>query len=146
MTSDDYSADALWTARVGYSRIDTHATFGQRVFDRLARIVPYWRVSDDAWALSDDSHLCGLGVLRNYGGALLVVPVDSGGDNAIAQLSALSQGNISFEYGRIGNVLVLINDGVYPLGMLQPSIRQFACLAWSAKDESLAQHIIKDKP
>ena len=50
--------------------------FPRLVFEYLASIVPYWRVSDDAWPLTDGSHLAGIGVLRNYGGGLLVVPCE----------------------------------------------------------------------
>jgi hypothetical protein len=49
-------------------------SFGRILFAYLTTLVPDWRVSDEAWSLDDDSHLCGFGVQRNLGGELLVVP------------------------------------------------------------------------
>ncbi|HEY1977380.1 MAG TPA: hypothetical protein VGG89_12575 [Candidatus Baltobacteraceae bacterium] len=49
------------------------ASFGQEIFAFLTTLVPYWRVSDDAWLLQDGSHLSGIAVLRNFGGDVLVV-------------------------------------------------------------------------
>ena len=47
--------------------------FGMELFEYVRTLVPYWRVSDDAWPLSNASHLCGIGVLRNYGGQAMVM-------------------------------------------------------------------------
>jgi len=50
------------------------ASFRQELFAYITSIVPFWRVTDDAWLLCNESHVSGIGVLRNYGGDVLVVP------------------------------------------------------------------------
>ena len=49
-------------------------SFGSLVFEHLKTLVPFWRVCDEAWLLGND-YLVGIGVERNYGGQLLVVPL-----------------------------------------------------------------------
>jgi hypothetical protein len=48
--------------------------FGSVIFEYLKTIVPYWRICDEAWHVTEDPYLGGIGVERNYGGQLLVIP------------------------------------------------------------------------
>jgi hypothetical protein len=48
--------------------------FSKLVFDYLQTLVPYWRVCDEAWPVGDE-HLIGIGVERNYGGKVTIVPL-----------------------------------------------------------------------
>jgi len=41
-------------------------------------LVPYWRICDKAWHIGENIYLAGIGVERNYGGQLLVIPVADG--------------------------------------------------------------------
>jgi hypothetical protein len=53
-------------------------SFGVSVFEYLKTLVPQWRLCDEAWLLGED-HLVGIGLERNYGGQLMVVPWPDGG-------------------------------------------------------------------
>ncbi len=53
-------------------------TFSRQVFEFLKTVVPFWRISDEARLLSDGTYLVGIGVERNYGGQILVLPISQG--------------------------------------------------------------------
>jgi hypothetical protein len=142
---NDYSPEALWTGLIRNREPDPSAPFGQRVYDRIVRLVPCWRASTDAWSLSDGSHLVGIGVLRNYGGDLLVITIDSREDETIGQLVAVLGGDLSLRNGRIENVLVVFDDSVLRFEELPRTLWQLERLPWSSA-ASLALYIIKDNP
>jgi hypothetical protein len=50
-------------------------SFDQDLYSYVETLVPYWRVCDEAWPLGED-HLVGIGVLRNHGGQVMVLPWD----------------------------------------------------------------------
>lgn len=142
---EKYSAENLWIALIGDRAIDASAPFGQRVYDRIVRLVPYWRASTEAWLLSDDSYLVGIGVLRNYGGDLMVVDVDSLDNDSIRQLVGLARGDLSLQVGSLSNILLMLDDSALTVDDLPPLLGQFERLLWSSA-ESLAQYVISDEP
>lgn len=142
---DEYSPQALWTAFVGRRELDGSAPFGQRAYERIVRLVPYWRASTEAWRLSNDSYLVGIGVLRNYGGDLMVITIDSLDDEAIGQLLALLQRDISLEHGRIENIFVLVDDALIGFDELPATLGRLDRLRWSDA-EALVKYVTKDEP
>lgn len=142
---DEYSAEALWTALVGDRELDSSAPFGQHVYERIVRLVPYWRASTEAWRLSDDSYLVGIGVLRNYGGDLMVITIDSPGYEAVGQLCALLRGELSLTNGRLENILVLIDDRLIGFDELPPELGRLECMRWSSAAD-LEQYVTRDAP
>lgn len=70
----------------GFEILRGRERFGTELFHYLASILPYWRVSDDAWRLTDDNYLAGIGVLRNKGGDALVIPWDANDERRLRDL------------------------------------------------------------
>lgn len=138
---DDCSPEALWISMVD----DRGAQFEQRVYDRIVRLVPYWRVSMDAWSLSDNAHLAGIGVLRNYGGDLMVLAIDSSEDTRIGRLAAVLRGELALRNGRIENILVVFDDSVLRFEELPPALGQLNLLPWSSA-MVLPRYVVKDNP
>ena len=104
----------------------------------ITTLVPYWRVSDEAWPIGDD-HLVGIGVLRKYGGQVIVLPWD---DNASSRLARLR--------GKLGPVfdkVVVVVDDRTPgdIGAIEALLEPIAVVPWSRRAE-LEKFIIKDTP
>jgi hypothetical protein len=116
-------------------------SFGGIVFDYLKTAVPYWRLSDEAWSLGDE-HLIGIGVLRNYGGQLMVVPWSDGGSMPHPSWPdvgpALDAAGIPLD-----RVIVVIDDrdGDGPSRRPTP----FVEITWSQR-EQLKEYVVKDQP
>lgn len=142
---DEHSAEALWAALVGNRELDRSAPFGQRVYERIVRLVPYWRASTEAWLLSDDSYLVGIGVLRNYGGDLMVITIDSLEDEVIGQLVALLQGKLSLEDRKLENILIVVDDSILGFDDLPAALGRLESLRWSSA-AALARYVIRDEP
>lgn len=108
----------------------------RELFEYIATIVPYWRVSDEAWPLKGE-YLTGKGVLRNDGGQVMVMVWN---DDTRRQLARLREmlGDLS------SRIVVIVDDeGVEDLDGIAATVRPIAVLPWSRK-ANLASFIIKD--
>lgn len=113
-------------------------TFGSELFEYITTVVPHWRVCDEAWAIASD-HLTGIGVLRNYGGQVMVMPWD---EHTHRQL-------VGFR-GLLGpllkRIVVVVDDREAEDSEVVPAIlAPIAVLPWSRRSE-LAAFVIKDAP
>ncbi len=116
------------------------ADFGMELFDYVRTLVPYWRVSDDAWLLSDESHLCGLGVLRNYGGQVMVMEWDP---DVHQQLTSLRDSDEKIDFNRV--VVVVDDRAITHWEKIQTDLAPVNVTPWS-KRETLAEILIRDQP
>jgi hypothetical protein len=115
------------------------SVFGSELFQYITTLVPYWRVSDDAWRLgNDDSYLTGIEVLRNYGGSAMVIPWDENRRKELSELGAGKRVNLS-------RLIVVVDDRVEDWRTIEDIMAPIAVLPWSRRDE-LAVSIIKDSP
>lgn len=113
-------------------------TFSQEVFEYLTTLVPYWRVSDEGWPLGEDDHyLTGIGVERNFGGQVMVVPWD---DDSRQQL-----GDFAKSLGPLTERIIAMIDDREPQDMesIAATISPIAMLPWSRRSE-IATFIVKD--
>jgi hypothetical protein len=110
--------------------------FGQELFEYLTTLVPYWRVSDEAWPLEKD-HIRGIGVLRNYGGAVMVMPWN---DDTRAQLARFRE-HLDPLLKRI--VVVVDDREIADWGAASATLAPIALLPWSRRNQ-LASFVIKD--
>ncbi|HEY8297307.1 MAG TPA: hypothetical protein VIG32_04715 [Candidatus Baltobacteraceae bacterium] len=119
-------------------------TFGQEVCEYIMTLVPFWRVSTEAWKLSDDNYLVGIGVLRNFGGDLMVATLGSADEDDAEQLRLIASGKLTLRCGSIDNIVVVYDhrNGLraenFALGDLYPIV------AWSSAAE-LQTYVIRDK-
>lgn len=112
------------------------STFGQELFKYIATVVPYWRVCDEGWPLADD-YLTGIGVLRNYGGQVMVLPWNEDARQQLARFRELL-GSLS------KRIVVVVDDReVDDLEAILAILSPIAVLPWSRRTE-LARFIIKD--
>lgn len=102
-------------------------------------MVPYWRVSDDAWNLGEDSYLTGIGVLRNYGGDVIVIPWEEDRHQELLRLLRADSGV------DLQRVTVVIDDRTEAWQVIAEELAPITVLPWSRRDE-LIQRILKDKP
>ena len=111
-------------------------TFGQELFEHITTVVPYWRVCDEAWALADD-HLTGIGVLRNYGGQVMVLPWSQ---NTRRQLARFRE-----QLGPLSKRIIVVVDDREPEDMeaISTMLTPITVLPWSRRDE-LASFVVKD--
>jgi hypothetical protein len=118
------------------------ATLGQELFVYLATIVPYWRVSDDAWLLYDEAHLCGIGVLRSYGGDVLVIPW-SEDPELLRCLRLPRMGSALPDYDRR---IVIVDDrkGEH-WELVEKRISPVPVIPWSDRPR-LSEYVIRDAP
>ncbi len=117
------------------------SSFGELVFEYLKTVVPHWRLCDEAWLLGDD-HLVGIGVERNYGGQMLIVPL-SGGDVVPHQdwpdiLPALEAAAIALD-----RVVVVLDDRAERPQYYQST--PFPKVLWSER-EQLSTWVVRDTP
>ncbi|HTJ24984.1 MAG TPA: hypothetical protein VMA36_02365 [Candidatus Limnocylindria bacterium] len=123
--------------------------FQQAVFAYITTLVPYWRVSDDAWPLSDGSYLAGIGVLRNYGGDAMVVPLTALEDEALPELLKVLTGQVEsvIARGSIAARLVIVLDDRFGdlRKQLPPEMECATIVSWSNR-EALAQYVGGDAP
>jgi hypothetical protein len=120
----------------------TRATLGHQLFDYLASIVPYWRVSDDAWSLCDESHLVGIGVLRNYGGDVLVIPWSE--DPELVRCLRLPRiGSAVPDYDR--RIVVVDDRSGAQWELVQKRLFPMPVVPWSER-RRLADFVIRDAP
>jgi hypothetical protein len=112
--------------------------FGQELFAYITTLVPYWRVCDEAWALDEgDDHLTGIGVLRNYGGQVLIVPWD---DSACGQLAHVHKRLKTF----FDRIMVVVDDRKSEdLEAIRAICSPIVVLPWSRRAE-LAAFVVKD--
>jgi hypothetical protein len=129
--------------------ITSMAGFGREVWDYVSTLVPYWRLSDEAWSLDSawppepDSHLIGIGVLRNYGGDVIVIPWD---ENDGRQRSSIRKANELLDPNRLRRVVVIVDDcSTIDLVNVAKKVAPIAVLPWSLRNE-LSQIVIKDEP
>jgi hypothetical protein len=129
--------DAVKRFRIG----SAEPRFGALVFDYLKTVVPFWRLCDEAWALGED-HLVGIGVLRNYGGQLMVVLQSDGWSKPHPAWPNIEPALEAAGYSR-DRIVVVVDDrsGV-------PEVRQtmqFPQVLWSER-ERLKDYLVKDEP
>jgi hypothetical protein len=113
-----------------------YPSFGREVFEYITSLVPYWRVTDEAWPVEDD-HLTGIGVERNYGGQVMVLPWS---EDAKARLALL--------HGLLGplskRIVIVVDDReIEQLDPIFAIATPIVVLPWSRRSE-LASIIIKD--
>lgn len=120
-------------------------TFGQEVCEYILTLVPYWRVSTEAWKLSDDNYLVGIGVLRNYGGDLMVSTLRSPDEDDAEQLRRIASGKLTLQCGAIGNILVVYDDLRNPRPDCFALGDTYPMLPWSSANE-LSRYVIRDTP
>jgi hypothetical protein len=125
------------------SRIDTRIVraFVRELFEYLTTLVPYWRVCDEAWPIigAGDRHLTGIGVLRNYGGQVMVMPWN---EDTRQQLAWFRESLDPL----LDQVVVVVDDrepedleGISAMGTA------VTVLPWSRRAELVA-FVIKDRP
>jgi hypothetical protein len=116
------------------------ATFSSEVFNFIKTLVPYWRVSDDAWRLADGSYLTGIGVLRNFGGSVMVIPWDK---DRHQQLAALRFSTESLPFDR---VIIVVDDRIEAAWeRIADDLSPFTVSPWSRRNE-LAGCLANDRP
>ena len=110
-------------------------TFGQELFKHITTVVPYWRVCDEAWLLGGD-HLTGIGVLRNYGGQVMVLH----GTKTLAQLARFRE----LLEPLLTRIVVVVDDRESEdLEAISAMLSPIAVLPWSRRTE-LARFIVND--
>lgn len=118
------------------------SSFGSELFTYITTLVPYWRVNDEAWPLDAESeppYLSGIGVLRNYGGQVMVVP---GEDSSLETLSSILERK-PFDAPR---VIVVVDDrDGQDWHNIAARVSPVRVLPWSRRDE-LRGFVIKDEP
>jgi hypothetical protein len=113
------------------------ATFGQELFKYIKTVVPYWRVCDEAWLLANDDYLTGIGVLRNYGGEVMVMPWGEHTRDQIARFRELLKPFLK-------RIVVVIDDRApKDVEAISAMLAPIAVLRWSHRSE-LAAFVIKD--
>src|ERR1700757_4634160 len=85
-------------------------TFGQEVYEYIVTLVPYWRATTEAWLLSNERYLVGIGVLRNYGGDLMVVTLQSPEEKEADQLRLILSDKLRLLQGSLDNIVVVYDD------------------------------------
>lgn len=104
--------------------------------------MPYWRVTDEAWPLGEESesrYLNGIGVLRNYGGQVMVVP---GEESPLETLRSILERK-SFDTQR---VIVVVDDrDGQDWHDVAARVSPVRVLPWSRRDE-LTRFVLKDEP
>jgi hypothetical protein len=114
------------------------ATFEQDLYNYVETLVPYWRVCDEAWPLGEDN-LVGIGVLRNYGGQVMVLPWNQ---NTSDQLRRLREQLEPF----LKHIIVVVPDcESEELEAIDASVAPVEILLWSRRTD-LANFVIKDSP
>jgi hypothetical protein len=114
------------------------STFGQELFKHITTVVPYWRACDEAWPLADD-HLTGIGVLRNYGGQVMVLPWSEDTRRQLVRLRELLE--------PISKRIIVVVDDREPedVEAISAMLTPIVVLPWSGRSE-LAKFVIKDSP
>jgi hypothetical protein len=113
-------------------------SFKSELFEYVTTVVPYWRVCDEAWPIGGD-HLTGIGVLRNYGGQVMVMPW---GHDTRLQLSSFRELLGPF----MKQIIVVIDDREHEgAEAAVAELAPIVVLPWSRRSE-LAAFIIKDAP
>jgi hypothetical protein len=111
-------------------------TFVQEVFKYITSVVPNWRVSDEAWLLEGD-YLTGIGVERNYGGQVIVLPWD---DDTRQQLVSVGRRLEPF----LKRIAVVVDDrDTENVEAISKAIAPVLLIPWSHRAE-LASFVIKD--
>jgi hypothetical protein len=115
------------------------STFSHDLADHIMTLVPYWRVCcDEAWALGDD-HLIGIGVERNYGGQVMVLPWS---EDTRQQLTRFREQLAP----RLKRIVVVVDDREpEDLEAISAMLTPITMLPWSRRTE-LARFVIKDTP
>lgn len=116
-------------------------TFGVLVFDYLKTLVPSWRLCDEAWVLAGD-HLVGIGVERNYGGQLMVVPDPEGSAKPHPAWPDIEPSLEAAGYTP-ERVVVVIDDRDGAKNGRRST--RFPEIRWSER-EQLMDHVVKDRP
>lgn len=124
--------------RITRYQVATVATFGQELFEYITTIVPRWRVCDEAWPLVG-GHLTGIGVLRNYGGQVMVLPWTENARRQLAHfhdlIAPLSE-----------RIVVVVDDrDLEDVESTSAMLSPITVLPWSRRTE-LAKFVIKDNP
>jgi hypothetical protein len=115
-------------------------TFGKELFQHIAAIVPYWRVSDGAWNIGGNEYLAGIEVLRNYSGSVMVIPWE---DERRQELVELRGPGSSVDLQR---VLVVVDDRtVASWQAIETELAPIRVLPWSHRDKLVAT-VVKDAP
>ena len=115
------------------------AGFGTEVFQYLTTLVPSWRVCDEAWYVADDCYLAGIGVLRNHGGQVLLIPWE---ECRRKELLGLRDGR----HIQLDRVVVVVDDrSESRWATIRDDLAPMAVVPWSRRGE-LALTIIKDQP
>lgn len=117
--------------------------FGREVFQYLVEIVPYWRVSDDAWMLSDGSYLTGIGVLRNFGGNVLVVPFSTNDTELSERLTKISDGELTVWAGNQRIEVVIDDRQGSDSGAVSRQLAGLTVVCWSHRKD-LVRFVVKD--
>jgi hypothetical protein len=111
-------------------------TFGKELFEHITTVVPYWRVCDEAWPLAGD-HLTGIGVLRNYGGQVMVLPWSVDTRRQLTRFRKLLD--------PLSKRIIVVVDDREPedLETISAMLTPITVLPWSRRNE-LARFVIKD--
>ncbi len=112
------------------------STFGQELFRYITTVIPYWRVCDEGWPLAND-YLTGIGVLRNYGGQVMVLPWNEDARSQLTRFRELLEPLLK-------RIVVVVDDREpEDLQAISAVLAPIAVLPWSRRAE-LASFIIKD--
>jgi hypothetical protein len=110
----------------------------RNLFQFITSIVPYWRVSDECWHLSDEAVFCGIGVHRNYGGQVMVRAWSRELEHELANLGASLEPLLN----RI--VIIVIDDAdADHLSAVESAFAPILVLQWSHR-ESLRNILVND--
>ncbi len=114
--------------------------FGRELFEYMTSLVPFWRVSDDAWNLGGDAFLAGIEVLRNYGGEVMVIPWDEERREELIGLRHLAT-RIDLQ-----RVVVVVDDRTAAAWQeIEKDLAPIVVLPWSRRID-LTATLVKDIP
>lgn len=113
-------------------------TFGSELFEYITNLIPYWRVSDEAWSVAS-GHLTGVGVERNLGGQVMVMAWNQDTSRKLASVGDLPE---SF----LKRIVVVVDDRESAdTGAIAALLTPIAVLPWSRRSE-LATFVVKEAP
>lgn len=113
-------------------------TFSSELFEYITTVVPYWRVCDEAWPLAND-HLTGIGVERNWGGQVMVMPWDQDTRRQLVPLGDRPESVLK-------RIIVVVDDREpEDTEAIAALLTPIAVLRWSRRSE-LAAFLIKNAP
>jgi hypothetical protein len=132
-------AEARGLASFAVNTLGLMAGFVSTLFQYINTVVPYWRVCDEAWPLGPlgDNQLIGIGVLRNYGGEVMVLPWNQDTRRQLACFRELLEPLLK-------RIIVVVDDREREdLEAISAILAPITVLPWSRRAE-LASFIIKD--